>query len=520
MIYSHLTSVVRMSRQTISHLIIYILCSLAATAQPQAWVEAQASFTLGDHEPLWLNANKYGLSGLTTSNGYLRAAIKQQTVSDSTQRRWALGYGADMALAYGMTSNVVVQQAYGELRWLKGLLTIGSKEYPAELKNNRLSSGAQTLGINARPVPSVRLSLPDYWSVPFTRGWLGVKGHVAYGLTTDDRWQRNFTHGESKHTEHSRLHTKAGYLRIGKKEKPVSLELGLEMACQYGGTTITDLGHGLQRYENEGGLGGAWRALIPGGGDNGEGVYANKAGNHLGSYLMRLNIEQPQWSVSLYADHFFEDHSQMFFIDYNGYGEGAEYNEWTKSKWFVYDLKDIMLGVELQLKGSRIVDHLLLEYLYTKYQSGPIYHDRTPHLSDHVAGLDEYYNNYMQTGWQHWGQVMGNPLYRSPLYNDDATIRVANNRFWAWHLGVSGQPAERFGYRLLATVQRGWGTYSAPLPDPEGNVSLLFEASYRLPVKGEWSMRAAAGTDAGGLLGNNIGIQLTLRKEISLKRKQ
>ena len=70
------------------------------------------SASTGDHEPLWLNANKYGLSSLNKSNGYLRAAVSRPVETDSL-RRWGYGYAADVALAYGFTSKAVVQQAYG-----------------------------------------------------------------------------------------------------------------------------------------------------------------------------------------------------------------------------------------------------------------------------------------------------------------------------------------------------------------------------------------------------------------------
>ena len=55
-----------------------------------------------------------------------------------------------------------------------------------QLKNQTLSSGSQTLGINARPVPQVRIALPEYWQLPFGGGWLHLKGHIAYGMMTDD----------------------------------------------------------------------------------------------------------------------------------------------------------------------------------------------------------------------------------------------------------------------------------------------------------------------------------------------
>ena len=133
--------------------------------------ELQATVSGGDHNPLWLNANKYGLSSLKNTNGYLRGAIERPMSLDDG-RKWGVGYGLDVAVAAGFTSTIIVQQAFAEVRWLKGTLTVGAKEQPMELKNQALSSGSQTLGINARPVPQVRLALPDYWTIPHTKNWL------------------------------------------------------------------------------------------------------------------------------------------------------------------------------------------------------------------------------------------------------------------------------------------------------------------------------------------------------------
>jgi hypothetical protein len=141
--------------------------------------EAQASVSDGT-TPLWLNANKYGLSSLEKTNGYLRGAVIRPLEVDSA-RKWGVGYGVDVAAAYHYTSKPIVQQAFVEGRWLHGTLSIGSKEYPMELKNNQLSSGSQTFGINARPIPQVSIALADYSSLPILNGWLHLKGHIAYG---------------------------------------------------------------------------------------------------------------------------------------------------------------------------------------------------------------------------------------------------------------------------------------------------------------------------------------------------
>jgi hypothetical protein len=129
---------------------------------------------------------------------------------------------------------------------------------------------------------------------------------------------------------------------------------------------------------------------------------------------------------------------------------------------------------------------------------------------DHIAGRDDYYNHYLFSGWQHWGQVMGNPLYRSPIYNEDGQISVENNRFLAFHLGIEGNPSERLGYRALATYQKGYGTYNLPYSKVHHNVSFMVEASYHFPHN--WTVTGAYGMDFGHILGNNTGGQITISK--------
>ena len=494
-----------------------ILCLLAAPLSMRAqtdisWeVAAQTTNSSGDYTPLWLNANKHGLSSLDKNNGYLMAGVEKPMTGDSI-RKWSYGFGASMAAAYGFTSPIVVQEAYVEGRWLKGVLTLGSKEWAMELKNDTLSSGSQTFGINARPVPQLRIALPDYWN--FAGGWLGIKGHISYGMTTDDGWQKDFTEKKSKFTENALYHSKAGYLRIGNTSKArLSVELGLEMASLFGGTSYRKMVNGeMVGVKNGTGFSSFWHAFTGGGSDVGETIYQNVEGDMLGSWVARVNYDAPTWNLGVYADHYFEDHSSMFLLDYDGYGTGAEWNVRKDNRYLFYGLKDIMLGAELTLKHCPWAKKIVVEYLYTKYQSGPIYHDHTENITDHIGGSDGYYNHSIYTGWQHWGQVIGNPLYMSPLYNTDGTIRVKNNRFVAWHGGLSGSLSRDLDYRLLATYQKGWGTYENMYPSPRRNVSLLAEAKYSAPVGG-WQVVAALGMDKGSLLGDNFGFQLTIIKK-------
>ena len=507
--------------------ILFITCHLslvAVYAQERSLLDSlkycaefQATLATGDHNPLWLNANKYGLSSLKKANGYLRGRVERPLTLDNG-RKWGVGYGLDVAIAAGFTSTFIVQQAYIEGRWLKGTLTVGAKEQPMELKNLELSTGSQTLGINARPVPQVRMALPDYWTIPGTKNWLALKGHIAFGKTSDDGWQKDFTSQQHKYTEGALYHSKSGFLKIGNPDKVlISLELGIEMACQFGGTSYRFRSDGTPDdvVHQQGGIKGMLKALIPAGSDAVDDLYTGGAGNGVGSWLGRFNFDCDEWGFSLYAAHFFEDHSAMFLMDYDGYGEGPEWNVKKKHRYFLYALNDILVGFDLRLKDARWVDNVLVELLFSKYQSGPIYHDHDEVVSDHLGGQDNYYNHSIYTGWQHWGQVMGNPLFLSPLYNTDQNIEVKNNRSKAYHVGLSGSPYSRFHYRLLGTYLKGYGTYDTPYPDPRKTVSLLAEACYSFPSTssfGGWSVKGALGVDLGKLMGNNWGIQMTLAK--------
>lgn len=487
-------------------------------------VVLQSSFSNGK-TPLWLNANKYGMSSLERNNGYARASVYRPLSADD-EHKFGLAYGVDVAVPYNYTSNFVLQQAYVEGRWLKGTLTIGAKEEPMELKNSYLSSGSQTLGINARPTPGVRLALPDYWTVPLTRGWLHFKGHMFFGVQTDGDWQEDFAKRyHQRFTKNVITHTKAGYLMIGNPEKfiPWSVELGLEMVTYFGGDIYrptSDGGYSVDKRDH--GFKDYFKSFWGFGAEKGETEWTGKEGDMLGSWVARINYDGDINSFHFYADKFFEDHSMMFQVDKTGYGSGEEWTKWKKKKFIVYDMKDMMLGFEWNYKPDSWLNDFVFEYLYTKYQSGPIYHDHTPELPDHLGGSDNYYNHYMYSGHQHWGQVAGNPLYRSPIYNDtydkDGTMRVRDNRFIAFHMGLGGHPNEYLRYRLLATWQEGWGTYETPYTKTRHNFSMLAEASYALhSIKHSFwngvNVTVGAGADFGSILeGNNYGVQFTISK--------
>ena len=452
----------------------------------------------GSAAPFWFTNNRYGLGTDRTSYGFVRAAVGRDVMCDSL-RRWKVGYGADLVVARNMNSNFVVQQLYTDIQWRKIRLTIGQKEFPLELKNQRLSSGGMTSGINARPIPQIRLEYPHFVDIKGTCGWLAMKGHISFGWYADGVWQRQFNNGNkwSPYTRHSKYHSKALFARVGNKDKfPLFLTCGLETSSQFGGEAwnLADRADhndpDFSPYQNlNDGFLSYWHAFTFSGSDVNDGNYANVAGNHLGSWHMRLDYKGKAWGAGFYFEHFFEDHSQLF---------------WQ------YGWKDMLYGAEITFPRNRFVSGIVYEHIGTMDQSGPIYHDRSENLDVQISGVDNYYNNHIYGAWQHAGFVMGNPLLLSPLYNHNGALRVQHNRIRAHHAGLAGNPADGIEWRVLVTTEKSYGTYDLPLKHPLRGTYCLAEVSYAPRFAKGVKATVSYACNRGKLLGKSNGAMISL----------
>ncbi len=509
-------------------LLLLIVAGITTLPAQNVWQRAASDITLSAETeiavsqkatPFWLSANRYGLSGIGKNWGLLKAGIERSTLPDSAHN-WRIGYGATLAATYNTAHDFAVQELYADFEWHMLRLSVGSKERASELKNPRLSTGGLTLGMNARPVPQVRFEMPDFWAIPGTKGWLSIHGHVAYGRFLDDKWQKDFHAPGTPYSKGVLFHSKAGFIKIGNQKKfPLTLTAGLEMATQFGGEAwnigkraddTSSFDGSYQKMDN--GLGAFWNAFVPGGDDGArDGDYKNVSGNQVGSWHLSLDYDTKQWGARLYAEHFFEDHSGMFFLDYDGYGSGKEWNQKKDRSYLRYDLKDILLGAEVRLNCFPWMNSLVFEYMNSQYQSGPIYHDHSQNLSDHIGGTDNYYNHFIYGAWQHYGQAMGNPLFLSPIYNTNGQIRFNHNRLRSYHVGIGGNPTAEISYRLLFTHLRSLGTYASPTTDPLHANYFLLEAGYAPRWGKGFALTASFGTNGGDLLEKSVGGMLSLR---------
>ena len=468
-------------------------------------VGIESSFAKGK-TPLWMTANRYGLSSVDKNNGLLRVGIEKQSAKDSLHS-WRFGYIADVAVAYNHARTGIIQQCAANFDYKALSLTIGAKEEPMAMKNQELSSGSQTFGINARPIPQIKIGLPEYLVITGKKHpWAAIRGFLSYGMMTDGKFQKDYLSPQDRYSRKVLYHAKAGYLRLGNEAKfPLTFEGGLEMASQFGGTIYNyDLGNGelsapihMSHTAKD-----FFKITFGMGSDPTDGAYSNALGNTVGSWLFRLNYKGKNWGASVYYDHYFEDHSQLFF----------EYG------WL-----DGLVGVEVNLPKNRVVSNMVYEFLKTTYQSGPLYHDHTDAVPDQISGNDRYYYHGLYTGWQHWGQAIGNPLYTAPLYHKEDKLEFRYNRFKAHHIGINGDPTDNFHYRFLYSFERNWRMYDYPLEHSITTHSMLLETTYtperigKLNTKG-WLLGLSFALDHGTLLGNNTGFEIKIAKSGLLTR--
>ena len=461
-------------------------------------VEASATLSSGDQAPFWLVNNRFGLSSLDKSHGYLRAGAFRHERYD---RRFDWEAGVDLVLPYNFSSHFVVQQLYAGVRYRSLNLVVGSKEWSNGIVDRELSSGDMLFSTNARPVPQVRIEMPEYRYIPYTKNFMAVRGYFSVGMYSDWRFERSLmSPSGGDWIEHRLFHSKGLFLRGGDPARhDFTVEGGLEMGAQWGGTLHytddegnrceTTFPHGFKDF---------WKVFIPRSGGNyndpGQGgEIANCLGNHLGQWSLAVNWKprNMEWGARLYYEHFFGDHSMMFF----------------DHAW-----KDMLLGVVVSFPKNPVVSDFLYEYLITKDQSGPVYWDSTPEIPTQVSGCDGYYNHQLYTSWQHWGLGQGNPLLVSPLYNTDGTWEFNHSRIKGHHFGWRGEPMRDLDYRVLLTYTRSWGSYTVPTRSVLHNFNALLEVNYHPSRFSGWNGRLSIAADGGRLLGKSFGAMLTISK--------
>ncbi len=496
------------------------------------FTELNTIISKGDFAPFWLTANKQGLSSTDKSSGYARVGFS--VAGDFASKNYSYKIAGDVVGGYHQTTNVALHQLYADVSWRWLNLSLGAKERLGEMQgasiidcgNNRvaelfpnlyrerfqaLGSGGQGYSGNSRPIPQLRIEIPDYINIPWTNEWVKMRAHIAYGMFVDGNFQKDFSAGNrnTRYTKNVLYHSKAFFMKVGKPEKfPVTLEGGLEMYSQFGGDIYK---HGVGKtLTMPSSAVDFFKAFIPmsGSDETPATEQANISGNQVGNWHFALTLHTKPVDVRFYGQHMFEDFSQLFFLEYQSDINGDR-------NLIYYPWRDLMLGVNVRNKTGCLpfIANVNYEYISMHNQSGAGYNDPGPFFSEQMDGVDDYYNHSIYAGWHNYGMGIGNPLVFSPLYNENGSLRFAGNRLKAHHAGVNGAFGDehRFIYRLMYTYSENWGTYYNPFNEKKYTTSLVADVGF-VPRKSKWAATLSLAYDKSNWIGENLGVMFSVMR--------
>jgi len=436
--------------------------------------ETGSIFSLKNTNPFWLLSNNYGTVSANSPGVWARTAFSVRTEINKTV---SLIYGADIIDRFSNKNEFILQQAYAGIKVSFITLKGGSCEEKFGNQDNSLSSGGILWSGNARPMPKISILIPEYVTIPFTKGIAEFKGGISHG------W-----FGNNQFVNNSWLHHKYAYLRFGGK-KAFHFEYGLHHFAQWGGTSLDpefgDLPDDFSTF---------LRIFFAQGDDDNAPINESKnaIGNHLGSHNVSLNYKGIKTSFDLYWQSVFED------------GSGMELRNFPDGLW----------GFKVSSESWKYISKIVLEIVSTTDQSGKSHGYYVDTIFIMQGGNDDYFTHFIyEEGWTKNGMTIGTPFITSPNLVPFSTDEyLPNNKIRALHIGIEGK-IDHIDYIAFYTVSGNYGTNNHPFPDKKDQHSVLLKGTINNLFPCKLSLSAAVAFDIGELYKNNLGLMISLKKE-------
>jgi hypothetical protein len=484
-----------------THLIIPSIRPVSKKKSPyHAGIALQGIVTGKGHVPLWMRSNQYGS---IPQDGISFSVIGHASKAYDTARNRKLldwGAGFEGRANVGNRSEFLLTEGYVKARLSVIQFKAGrSKDIMGLTGDSVLSSGAFAISGNALGIPKVEISIPEYWTLPWTGKLLAVKGNFVHGWLGQ---QELLFQPSSVPKISTYFHQKSFYGRLGKPNWRLKLYGGFSHNVFFGNEQEI-YGDRFKLSKSQ-----VYSYVVFGKAYGARNVESSKIGNHLGS-------------IDLGAEYNFDNLKIMVYRQ-NLYDVGALY--------YLANIKDGLNGITLTNNKPSQRNFqwkkLLVEFFYTRSQAGELDAKITP------SGDEDYYNNYIyKEGWSYKGIGLGNPLLTRREYMQDGQVLkknyepFANNRVAAYHFGGM---FSIFDWDIMTkfTYSTNYGSYAV---SPEGNSLGIYRQVYGPPfftqvnqfsgyLEAKKSLRKgydigiAAAIDAGKLLYNSQGVILKFSK--------
>lgn len=427
-------------------------------------VELKTAASTNGELPFWLYANQWGEVDPSGANAIMNVKLSKNFFGQS--ERWDVELGTELSSRYSDNPAAFFKQLYARIDY--GIFRLQAGRYEDVTGNiyEPLSMGSMSFSGNATPLPKIKLSIPEYQPLPLSQGYIEVRGAWGHGWMEEERY-----------TSNALLIEQYGYARIG-GDLPVNLIGGIHHFAFWGGNN-PDFGpqpKSLDDYLT------VALALGGGGEDAPTGDQQYFLGDHKGYWDLGAEIDLNKFQIGLYRQFILEDKDNVKF----------------KSP------QDGLYGISVEVKDSDLVEGLLWEFLYTKWQNGPVF-DIPEDGRGGIGGRDNYYNNYIyRTGWTYFGNTIGTPL----LFPRSNGRGIANNRIVAHHIGAEGQLSSTIDYKTLFTYSRNYGTYDNPIDPRLDSYSVMASANYQPESWNSISLTTSLAADFGELHGRNLGLMI------------
>lgn len=425
------------------------------------------------YSPFWLQSNQYGKVTSSPSSANLLIGINKEF--GNKNRVFNYGFKANALVQTDKTeSNLYFHELYAKARLLVFDFIVGAREEKFGNQDSTLSCGGFLFSQNARPIPKITIGIEHFTPVPFTKGYIEIKGVISNG------WFDN-----NEYIQNELLHHKYAYIRMGGK-LPVHFQYGLDHTALWGGN-IKGQGQQPAGFSDFMDI-----FFARGGGKNASvGEQINALGDHRISQSIKLDVEVSNFKISAYWQNFSEDGPVRLIGN-------------------TMNTPDGLWGISLRNNQFPFVKAIVYEYLSTSDQSGP-YLEKDGII---YGGNDSYFTNYIYTtGWNNYSRTIGIPFISSPAYNKNGEPYTLNNRVQVHHFGIEGD-ISGFSYKGLASFSKNYGTYSIPIDI--NNTSVLLEVNKKFPRWQNVEIACSIGADIGQLYGNSTGLLISIRKRGNL----
>lgn len=450
-------------------------------------IGATTFFAAENYQPLWIEALQSGTTShqktdlathvlVTNSHFFAKDGLNERPAQTNG---FYIRYGIDL---YNNSHfrDFFAKEAYVKAGYKFWEIRVGRfKEIMGEV-DPTLSSGSFAVSGNSLPIPKVGLALTEYTAVPFTKGFLQLKGQFSHG------WL-----GNTNYVKRAFLHEKSFYIKGGKGL--FSLYGGLNHFANWAGDHPS--GRAPSRFKD------FLRIVAGAAGDSEDPVYhqgpvdiANAVGNHMITSDIGIEINSSASILKVYTQTIFE----------KGKGDSSNLNKRDKLVGLNIFGKDRLVGISWETRKPAYLQKVLLEGVYTKHQGGPIIFN----------GRFNYYNNATYaTGWEYKDHIIGTPLFinrrQASTYNLDPASttgwNIVSNRVVGFHVGLTGNINQKLSYITLITHVRHYGNYynDALFAPSKPQSNLLLEIKYRLSTN--VLVNSALALDQGHLSNNKGG---------------